>query len=115
MPLTTHEAKRAVKLLFRWCLVDGKLDERRGRQVVKVVLQSRRRGYLTVLGEFKRLVKLERARHTARIESAAPLPMRNESSRLELRGQAMNVDQGRAMRLRPSECVAPWMLPVILQ
>ena len=73
MPLTTHEAKRAVKLLFRWCLVDGKLDERRGRQVVKVVLQSRRRGYLTVLGEFKRLVKLERARHTARIESAAPL------------------------------------------
>jgi F-type H+-transporting ATPase subunit delta len=53
--------------------LDGKLDEKRARQVVRYVLQSRRRGYLSVLGEFKRLVKLERARHTARVESAAPL------------------------------------------
>jgi F-type H+-transporting ATPase subunit delta len=37
------------------------------------MLQSKRRGYLAVLGEFRRLVKLESARHTARVESAVPL------------------------------------------
>jgi F-type H+-transporting ATPase subunit delta len=73
MPTTTHHAKRGAKLLFRWCLLDGKLDEKRARLVVKYVLQSRRRGYLTVLGELKRLMKLERSRHTARVESAVPL------------------------------------------
>jgi F-type H+-transporting ATPase subunit delta len=53
--------------------VDGKLDENRARQVVKHVLESKRRGYLAVLGNFRCLMKLEHARHTARVESATPL------------------------------------------
>jgi F-type H+-transporting ATPase subunit delta len=54
-------------------LVDGKLDEHRAREVVRHVLESRRRGYLAVVGEFTRLMKLEHARHTAKVESATPL------------------------------------------
>lgn len=73
MPTTVSQGKRQSKLLFHWCLVDGKLDERRAREAVKHVLESRRRGYLVVLGEFTRLMKLEHARHTATVESAIPL------------------------------------------
>jgi F-type H+-transporting ATPase subunit delta len=73
MPRTISQAKRQAKLLFRWCLVDGKLDEDRARQVVRHALDSRYRGCIAVLREFTRLVKLEQARHTARVESALPL------------------------------------------
>ena len=55
-------------------MTDGKLDERRARRVVQGIIQSKRRGYLTVMGEFKHLVKLQQVRQTAKIESAAPLP-----------------------------------------
>jgi F-type H+-transporting ATPase subunit delta len=40
---------------------------------VKQLLESRARGYLAVLGEFRRLMELEHARHTAKVESAMPL------------------------------------------
>ena len=71
---TNQQARRGAKQLFRWCLVSGDLDETRARQVIASVLGSRRRGYLAVLEQFQRLVKLERAAHTASIESAALLP-----------------------------------------
>ena len=61
--------------MFRLCLVNGRLDEGRARQVVQLVLQLRRRGYLSLLGHFKRLLKLDYDRHTARVESALPLPV----------------------------------------
>lgn len=73
MATTTSQVKRGARALFRWCFADGKLDAHRVREVAKHVLQSKRRGYLAVLGEFKRLVKLEGAKHTARVESAVPL------------------------------------------
>jgi F-type H+-transporting ATPase subunit delta len=73
MATTVTQTKRGAKLLFRWCLADGTLDEPRVREAVKHVLHTKRRGYLALLGEFKRLVKLERAGHTARVESAVPL------------------------------------------
>ncbi|HMK22682.1 MAG TPA: F0F1 ATP synthase subunit delta [Terriglobales bacterium] len=71
---TSKQARRDAKQLFRLCLVDGRLDENRVRMAVQGVLQSRRRGYLTLLSYFQRLVKLDRARHTANVESAVPLP-----------------------------------------
>jgi F-type H+-transporting ATPase subunit delta len=74
MPTTIPQARRGAKKLFRWCLINGSLDTGRARRVVASVLESRRRGYITLLGQFHRLVKLEFARHTAKIESAAPLP-----------------------------------------
>jgi F-type H+-transporting ATPase subunit delta len=73
MANTAKQSKREAKQMFRLCLVKGALDERRARQVVERVLQSRRRGYLALAKQFVRLVKLDSDRHTARIESAVPL------------------------------------------
>jgi len=70
----TRQAKLEAKQLFGLCLVNGFLDEGRTRQVVQSILQARRRGGLALLSHFWRLVKLERARHTAEVESAVPVP-----------------------------------------
>jgi len=70
---TTKQVTRDARRLFRLCLVDGTLDETRVRQVVQGVLQSQRRGAHILLSRFLRLVKLDRARHTAEIESATSL------------------------------------------
>jgi F-type H+-transporting ATPase subunit delta len=67
------KAKRTARGLFRMCLVDGALNEERTRQVARALASSRRRGSLRVLSDFQRLVRLERGRHTARVESATPL------------------------------------------
>lgn len=72
---TNKQIRREAKQLFRWCLVDGALDESRVRQVVRAVLESKPRGYLPLLQSFQRWVKLEYARHTAEVESAVPLPL----------------------------------------
>src|SRR6266404_4764138 len=71
---TTRQARRDGMKLFRLCLVNGLLDEGRARQVVEQVVSSRPRGYLATLSVFRRLVKLESARHTAKVESAQRLP-----------------------------------------
>jgi F-type H+-transporting ATPase subunit delta len=71
---TTKQAMREAHQLFRLCLVNGGLDEARVRQVVQLVLQSGRRGYLALLSHFVRLVKLDYDRHTAKVESALALP-----------------------------------------
>ena len=64
---------RASRKLFRLCVVRGVLDEARARQVVRRIAASRRRGSLTLLWNFRRLVRLDRDRHTAVVESATPL------------------------------------------
>lgn len=69
----SRKARRAARQLFQLCLVDGLLDEGRVRQVARGVAQSRRRGALPILSGFQRLVRLERDRHTAVVETAAPL------------------------------------------
>lgn len=71
---TTAQAKRKARQLFRFCVINGRLDRHRARHVVSIVLKSRRRGYYLLLKEFERLVKLDSAAHGARIESAIPLP-----------------------------------------
>jgi F-type H+-transporting ATPase subunit delta len=71
---TSKQTKREAKRLFRFCLVNGLLDEGRTRQVVQRIIDGKRRGGLTLLSHFQRLVKLERARRTAEVESAVPLP-----------------------------------------
>jgi len=67
------KVKRTARGLFRLCLVDGVLNEERTRRVARVLAQSRHRGSLRVLSDFQRLVRLERDRHTALVESATPL------------------------------------------
>ena len=66
--------RRTARQFFRFCVVDGSLDDDRVRQVVERVIRSRRRGVLAMLKQFQRLVRLDRERHSARVESAAPLP-----------------------------------------
>ncbi len=68
-----RQIARAERELFRLCVVDGELDDERAREVARQLGASKRRGSLAVLASFMRLVRLEEARHTARIESALPL------------------------------------------
>jgi F-type H+-transporting ATPase subunit delta len=70
----TKQAKREAKQLFRYCLVNGVLDANRVRDVVQHVVAAGHRDCPAILSHFKRLVKLDLARHTATVESAAPLP-----------------------------------------
>ena len=44
------------------------------------VLEAKRRGGLTLLSHFQRLVKLELSRHTAEVESATSLPAALQAS-----------------------------------
>jgi len=71
---TTRQIRRNAKRLYRLCVVDGLLDEDRTRRVVQRIIEARRRGTLALLSQFRRLVKLDAARHTAEIESATQLP-----------------------------------------
>lgn len=50
------------------------MDEDRVRKIVRIVVNSRRRGFLSLLTRFQRFVKLDLARHTANVESAIVLP-----------------------------------------
>jgi F-type H+-transporting ATPase subunit delta len=74
MPQTSQQIQHKAKRLFRWCLVDGRLDEHRARMAAQHILRARRRGYLLLVQRFQRLLKLENARHTAKVESAFALP-----------------------------------------
>ena len=71
---TSRQAQREARQLFQLCRVDGVVDENRVRQIVQRMLDGRRAGSLEVLGLFHRLVRLDRARHSADVQSAVPLP-----------------------------------------
>jgi F-type H+-transporting ATPase subunit delta len=69
----TKQVRRDGKQLYRSCMADGRLDESRVREVVRLVLEKKPRGWLAALTHFKRLVQLEVDRRTARVESATAL------------------------------------------
>ena len=69
----SKQNRRSAKELFRSCLVAGTLDDQRVRDTVAKVLEARPRGYLGILNHFERLLRLELARRSARVESAVPL------------------------------------------
>jgi F-type H+-transporting ATPase subunit delta len=69
----TKQARREAKSLFRTCLVNGLLDQARVRLAVKLVIADKPRGYLAILAHFQRLVRLELAMRTAKVESATAL------------------------------------------
>ena len=71
---TTKRHKREARRLYRMCLVDGLLDDARARFVVQRTLEAGRHDGVGILGHFQRLVRLDRDRHTAHVESAVPLP-----------------------------------------
>jgi F-type H+-transporting ATPase subunit delta len=71
---TNRRSRIEARRLYQACLAGGQLDEGRARQAVEKVARSRHRRSLAVLSHFQRLVRLDRARHHAVVESAAPLP-----------------------------------------
>ena len=70
----TRRTRRAARRLYRLCLLDGALSEERARLVATELGGSRRRGAVPILSGFERLVRLDRDRHTAIVQSAVPLP-----------------------------------------
>jgi len=76
----SKQARRDAKELFRSCRDDGLLDEAKVRQAVARVLAAKPRGFFAILGHFKRLVKLDLERRTARVESPVPLAEPQQAS-----------------------------------
>jgi F-type H+-transporting ATPase subunit delta len=70
---STRQSKREARTLFHLCLVDGRVDENRVRTIVRRVVEDKRHGSLATLSRFQRLVRIDRARHSAHVESAVPL------------------------------------------
>ena len=70
----SKRARRDAKQMFRSCVLNGLLDDDRVRQTVRQIIAQKPRGYFGILTHFQRLVKLDVARRTARIESAIQLP-----------------------------------------
>jgi F-type H+-transporting ATPase subunit delta len=70
---TARQITREARELYRFCLVDGALDEARVRSAVRGIIDAGRPGGLAVLKRFQRLVRLDQVRHSAEVESAAPL------------------------------------------
>ncbi len=68
-----RRTKRAARSLYAICLVNGALDEGRARLAATHLATSPKRGALGLLTAFQRLVRLDRDRRAARVESAAPL------------------------------------------
>ena len=67
--------RREARQLLRLCRTNGSLDEGRVRQVVKSVLDSKRRGHLALANQFEREVRLHQMKHSAEVKSAVPLPV----------------------------------------
>jgi F-type H+-transporting ATPase subunit delta len=93
--MKAKQLQREAKQLFRLCMVGGMLDEARVRGAVRKIFEVKRRGSLTLLAHFRRLLKLERLRHTAEVQSATSLSAGFQASilsNLERRyGPGMNI------------------------
>jgi F-type H+-transporting ATPase subunit delta len=70
----SKKAKDEARQLYHFCTVNGLLDESRVRQVVQTVIAAKQRESSAILAHFLHLVRLDSERHTATVESAAPLP-----------------------------------------
>jgi F-type H+-transporting ATPase subunit delta len=69
----SKQARRDARQLFHACTAGGLLDETKVRRTVEGVIAGKPRGYVGILSHFERLVKMDMARRTARVESATPL------------------------------------------
>ena len=69
----TKQARREAKQLFQCCQVKGQLDDNRVRKTVQLLIEQKPRGYFGILQHLHRLVKLDEASRTARVESAVAL------------------------------------------
>jgi F-type H+-transporting ATPase subunit delta len=70
---TVRQARHEAQELWQACLTDGVPDPARVRLVVDQVIASNRTGTFAVLKHFFRRLRLDAARRTAIVASAAPL------------------------------------------
>ena len=69
----TKQSRRFAKQLFKSCQVNGQLDANRTQKTVQLLIEQKPRGYFGILQHLHRLVKLDEASRTARVESAVAL------------------------------------------
>lgn len=69
----SREARRMARELFRFSFVDGRLNAGRVSGISERLVAQKPRGYLQILKELTRLVRLELDRRHAIVESASPL------------------------------------------
>jgi len=69
----TKQSRRFAKQLFKSCQVNGQLDADRTQKSVQLLIEQKPRGYFGILQHLHRLVKLDEASRTARVESAVAL------------------------------------------
>ena len=69
----TKQARRESKQLFKSCRVDDRLNADRVRKAVRLLIDQKPRGYFGILQNLQRLVKLDEASRSARVESAVAL------------------------------------------
>jgi len=69
----TKQSRRLAKQLFKSCQVDDRLNADRVRKAVRLLIEQKPRGYFGILQHLQRLVKLDEANRTARVESAVAL------------------------------------------
>src|SRR5665213_2540096 len=69
----SKQARRDARQLLRVCVVNDAIEENRARSAASALVKDKPRGYAAILSQFYRLVRLEQARRTARVESATPL------------------------------------------
>ena len=69
----TKQSRRFAKQLFKSCQVNGRLDADRTQKTVQLLIEQKPRGYFGILQHLHRLVKLDEASRTARVESAVAL------------------------------------------
>ena len=85
----SNQSRRLAKQLFKSCQVDGRLNADRVRKAVGLLIERKPRGYFGILQNLQRLVKLDEASRSARVESAVPLgqaqqeDVRNSLNRLK--------------------------------
>ena len=70
---SSKQIRREARQLLRLCRTNGSLDESRVRQVIKSILESKRRGHLALANQFEREVRLDQMKHSADVKSATPL------------------------------------------
>ena len=91
----SKQARRDGKELFRSTLVNGVMDEARVRKAIEALLTQKPRGYVEIVSHLQRLVRLETARRSAKVESATELSAQEQSAiqgNLAKRyGQGLNV------------------------
>ena len=69
----TKQSRRFAKQLFKNCQVNGRLDADRTQKTVQLLIEQKPRAYFGILQHLHRLVKLDEASRTARVESAVAL------------------------------------------